>query len=53
MTTTEALKIEEDDFWDELPDNIKDDVLEALEQSARADGKPHEEVMKKYKRSFL
>ncbi|MFI5196219.1 MAG: hypothetical protein ACHQD8_03950 [Chitinophagales bacterium] len=36
------------DFWDELPGHVKDDVEEALQQSERGEGKPHEKVMKKY-----
>jgi predicted transcriptional regulator len=38
----------QDDFWDTLPDYVKEDVEEALQQSERGEGKPHEEVMKKY-----
>ena len=36
------------DFWDTLPQHVKDDVEEALLQSERGEGKPHAEVMKKY-----
>ena len=36
------------DFWDEVPDHVKDDVEEALRQSERGEGTPHEKVMKKY-----
>ena len=36
------------DFWDELPRHVKDDVEEALQQSERGEGKPHEKAMKKY-----
>ena len=39
---------QEDDWWDKLPNQVKNDVEEALLQSARGEGKPHEEVMKKY-----
>ena len=39
---------QEKDFWDELPDHVKNDVDEALQQSERREGKPHAEVMKKY-----
>ncbi len=40
----------ETDFWDYLPDTVKKDVDEALQQSAKGLGKPHKEVMKKYKK---
>ena len=44
------LEIEEGyDFWDDLPKNVKDDVEEALVESAKNEGRPHQEVMKKYK----
>ncbi len=36
------------DFWDELPKHVKDDVEEALLQSERGEGLPHEKVTKKY-----
>ena len=42
------LEIDQQDFWDTIPDHVKDDVEEALLQSKRGEGKPHEEVMKKY-----
>ena len=38
----------QEDFWDGLPDHVKDDVEEALLQSERGEGKSHDEVMKKY-----
>jgi len=43
------LEIDQQDIWDTLPGHVKDDVEEALLQSERGEGKPHEEVMKKYK----
>jgi len=42
------LEIDQQDFWDGLPEQVKEDVEEALQQSERGEGKPHEEVMKKY-----
>ncbi len=43
------LEIEKEyDFWDDLPDEVKDDVEEAIKQGERGEGKSHEEVMKKY-----
>ena len=38
------------DFWDELPTSVKADVKTALKQSEHGKGKPHREVMKKYKK---
>ena len=38
----------EKDFWDDLPTHVKADVEEALQQSDNGEGKPHDEVMKKY-----
>ena len=40
----------ETDFWDELPASVKADVKIALKQSDQGKGKPHSEVMKKYKK---
>jgi predicted transcriptional regulator len=42
------LQIDQQDFWDTLPAHVKDDIEEALQQSERGEGTPHEEVMKKY-----
>ena len=41
---------QETDFWDELPASVKADVKIALKQSDQGKGKPHSEVMKKYKK---
>ena len=38
------------DFWDELPDNAKTDIDEAVRQADAGQLKSHEEVMKKYKK---
>ena len=37
------------DLWDELPSLAKEDVAEAIRQSANGEGKYHEAVMEKYK----
>lgn len=43
------LEIEQEyDFWYDLPDEVKDDVEIALEQSEKGMGETHEEVLKKY-----
>lgn len=39
---------QQSDFWNELPDQVKQDVDEALLESERGEGKPHEEVIRKY-----
>lgn len=36
------------DFWDALPQYVKEDVITAQQQSLRGEGVPHAEVMKKY-----
>ena len=36
------------DFWYDLPEEVKNDVEEALEQSDKGLGETHEEVLKKY-----
>ena len=36
------------DLWDELPSIVQQDVEDAIKQSAKGKGKPHDEVMKKY-----
>lgn len=36
------------DLWDELPSTVQQDVEDAIKQSAKGKGKPHDEVMKKY-----
>lgn len=41
---------EEEDFFDELPKEIQNDILESIEQSKRGEGTPHEEVMKQFRR---
>ncbi len=43
------LQIEQEyDFWDDLPEEVKNDVDEALIQSEKGLGETHEEVLKKY-----
>jgi uncharacterized protein HemY len=40
----------EADFWDELPETAKADVEIAVQQAERGEGKPHQTVMRKYKK---
>lgn len=42
----------EDDWWKDLPPEVKKGILRAEKQLSEGKGKPHEEVMKKY-RSFI
>lgn len=43
------LEIEQEyDFWDDLPDEVKNDVEQALIESEKGLGETHEEVLKKY-----
>ncbi len=42
------IRKEEPDLWDELPDEIKADVEEAIRELDAGKGIPHEKVMKKY-----
>ncbi len=45
------LQIEQEhDFWDDLPEEVRNEVDEALLQADKGiiKGKPHDEVMKKY-----
>ena len=50
MQIKSIFETEKIDFWDELPDSIKKDVNEGLLQSKKGLGKPHTEVLKKYKK---
>lgn len=38
------------DLWDEMPDEIKASVKKGIKESEKGLGKPHEEVMKKYRK---
>lgn len=39
---------QEHDFWDDLPDYVKNEVEESIIEADQGLGKSHEEVMKKY-----
>ncbi len=39
---------EQTDFWDELPEALKAEIEEGLEEIERGEDISHEEVMKKY-----
>ncbi len=53
MQIKSIFETEKIDFWDDLPHKIKADVDEALQQSKAGLGKPHKEVMKKYKKWLI
>ena len=38
------------DFWDELDNEVKADVLEAIKELDNGGGKPHKQVMKKHEK---
>jgi hypothetical protein len=38
------------DFWEDLPETVKKDVATAIKESEKGLGRPHEEVMPKYKK---
>jgi hypothetical protein len=44
------LEVQKDDWYDELPDHVKDSVARAEKQIVKGEGIPHKEVMKKYKK---
>jgi predicted transcriptional regulator len=43
---------QEEDWWDELPLEVRGEIDEALADLDKGKGIPHEEVMKKYKKWF-
>ena len=45
-----VLDTQDDAWWDTMPDKIKKQVTEGIGQADRGEGKPHDEVMKKYRR---
>ena len=42
----------ENDWWDEMPDNVKADVEAALAEADRGELIPHEEIKKRYSKWF-
>jgi len=43
---------EENDWWDEIPENIKDEINEAIKDLDNGKGIPHEEVKKMHPQWF-
>lgn len=42
----------EDDWWDDLPKDVRDSIDKAIAELDAGKGIPHEVVMKKYKKWF-
>lgn len=42
----------EEDWWDEMPDDVKADLEAATQESERGEGMSHEEVKKNYGQWF-
>jgi len=47
------LDIPKNDFWDVLPDEVKQAIDKAKDQMDRGEGIPHDEVMVRMKQRFL
>lgn len=47
-----AVNAEENDWWDEIPNNIKDEINEAIKDLDEGKGIPDEEVKKMYQQWF-
>jgi len=50
LTVVKTFAEDEVDLWDEMPDEIKESVKKGLAESEKGLGKPHAEVMKKYRK---
>lgn len=47
------LGVDAKDFWDELPEYVKDSVQQAKEELKNGEGIPHDKVMAEIKGKFL
>ena len=45
-----AVLTTQEDWWDTVPEKVKDEVEEAAKQLKNGDGVPHEKVMKKFRK---
>ena len=43
----------EDDWWDKIPENIKDEIIKSIKDLDKGKGVPDEEVKKLYPQWFL
>jgi predicted transcriptional regulator len=48
-----STQVNESDFWDELPLNVRESVKRGMEQARNGNTKAHSEVMKKYEKWLL
>jgi hypothetical protein len=53
MRIKNIFETEKIDLWDEIPSQVTKDVDEAFLQANSGFGKPHNEVMKKYKKWLI
>jgi len=42
------LNYKDEDFWEKLPDHVKEGISKGQKQSLDGETKPHDEVMQKY-----
>ena len=50
LLTKQQFKIERKvDFWDELPEDVKNDIDEAIDEAKRGEGISHKEAMRQIK----
>ena len=50
LTVVKTFAEETITLWDMMPDEVKQDLETGIEQSKKGLGRPHDEVMKKYKK---
>ena len=43
----------EDDWWDQLPKKVQDEIDEAIAEVDAGKGIPHEEVLERYRKCFV
>ena len=53
LDQVKAILTDDKDFWDDLPEHVKEGIKEAKEQLARGEGIPHEQVMAEIKAKYL
>jgi predicted transcriptional regulator len=44
---------EDKDFWDELPEHVKESIQRGKEQAERSEVRPHEKVMAEIRSKYL
>ena len=43
-------EVDNAEYWNQMPDEVKQSISKGLQQADAGIGKPHQEVMKKYKK---